>query len=89
LKLFVYAGILMETMRDAWTDARLDDLNVRVREISRRMDDGFNQTHADIRSLRSETRTEIAALHRLVLQVGAGVVAAQTAGVLGLIAALS
>jgi hypothetical protein len=89
LKLFVYAGNIVETMRDAWTDARLDDLNARVGEISRRMDDGFNQTHADIRSLRAETRTEIAALHRLMLQVGAGIVAAQMAGVLGLFAALS
>ena len=77
LKRFVYGGI-MESMREAWTDERLDDLNDRVGELSRRMDEGFR-----------EVREEISGLHRLILQVGGGIIAAQMAGFLGLAAALS
>lgn len=55
-------------MRNSWTDERLD-------EMSRRMDQGFAQIHADvkalgettkadIRALGDETRTEIKALRR-------------------------
>jgi hypothetical protein len=60
-------------MREAWTDERLDDLNERVTELGRRMDDGFNRIHEDIRSLdtkidskvdglRLETKSEFAAV---------------------------
>ena len=41
----------MEAMaREAWTDARLDDLNLRVAE-------GFQRVDADIRELRGEVRS--------------------------------
>jgi hypothetical protein len=61
-------------MREAWTDERLDDLNERVTELGRRMDDGFNRIHEDIRlldakfdskvdGLRLETKSEFAAVH--------------------------
>ena len=41
----------MEAMaRDAWTDARLDDLNQRVSE-------GFQRVDSDIRELRSEVKS--------------------------------
>lgn len=41
----------MEAMaRDAWTDARLDDLNQHV-------SDGFNRVDADIRELRGEVKS--------------------------------
>jgi hypothetical protein len=76
----------MEAMREAWTDARMDNLDDRVADMGRRMDEGFNRVHEDLRSMREETRTEfravrgelcaeIAALHRLILQVGGGIIA--------------
>lgn len=45
----------MESMRESWTDERLDDLNQRVGA-------GFDRIDADIRGLRVETRTEFVAL---------------------------
>lgn len=43
----------MEAMREAWTDDRLDDL-------ANRMDRGFDRVDADIRELRTETKSEFA-----------------------------
>jgi lysophospholipase L1-like esterase len=48
-KLFVYSAIIMEAMREAWTDERMDDLVARV-------DRGFVQ--ADARMERFENRVE-------------------------------
>lgn len=45
----------MDSMRESWTDKRLDDLNHRV-------DTGFERIDADLRGLRVETRTEFGAL---------------------------
>jgi hypothetical protein len=50
----------MEAMRStAWTDDRLDDLNSRVGDLGRRMDNGFNRVDSSIRALRTEMKTEI------------------------------
>jgi hypothetical protein len=76
----------MEAMRETWTDSRLDDLNERVGDMGRRMDEGFNRVHEDLRSLRAETRAEIASLHRLILQVAGGMFATFAIGFVGLIA---
>jgi hypothetical protein len=46
---------IMETMREAWTDERLDDFRAetarRFDEIERRMEAGFNRIEQDLRSL--------------------------------------
>jgi hypothetical protein len=87
----------MEAMRNEWSDARLDDLNDRVADMGRRMDEGFNRLHEDLRSeigsVRSElhieigsVRGEIASLHRLILQVAGGMFATFAIGFAGLIA---
>jgi hypothetical protein len=76
----------MEAMKESWTDARLDDLNGRVADIGRRMDEGFNRVHEDLRSLRTETRAEIASMQRLILQVAGGMFATFAIGFAGLIA---
>lgn len=55
----------MEAMKEAWTDARLDDLNHRVGE-------GFNRVDADLRALNAR----FDALQRTMLQVGGGVIVA-------------
>ena len=39
----------METMREAWTDGRLDDLNHKVDEMNREM-------HAEFRAVRGEMK---------------------------------
>jgi hypothetical protein len=46
---------MMESMRESWTDGRMDDLNAKV-------DRGFNRLDADLRLQRVETRTEFATL---------------------------
>ena len=76
----------MEAMKESWTDARLDDLNGRVADIGRRMDEGFNRVHEDLRSLRTETRAEIASMQGLILQVAGGMFATFAIGFAGLIA---
>ena len=56
-------------MRSTWTDSRLDDFanhtDQRFDAIERRMDEGFR-----------EIRGEIGALHRVILQVGGGLMVA-------------
>jgi len=76
----------MPAMRDAWTDERLDDLNDRVADMGRRMDEGFDRVHAEIRELRRDMDAKIDNLHRVVLQVGAGMVATFVVGFVGIIA---
>jgi hypothetical protein len=68
----------MELMRATWTDSRLDDLNGRVGEISR----GVQELRGEIR----EVRTELNALQRTIIQVGGGVIGTLVVGLLGLIA---
>ncbi len=53
---------MMEAMRESWTDHRMDDLNAKVDELGRGMDNGFNRVNADIRALRAETKTEFGAV---------------------------
>jgi hypothetical protein len=91
LKRFVYGGT-MESMRDAWTDERLDDLNQRVAELSRRTDEGFREMRAEFAAARVEfaaVRQEIGAVQRLMIQLAGGIIAAQLAGFVALAAALS
>jgi phage shock protein A len=48
----------MEAMREAWTDARLDDFRAetarRFDELGRRIDNGFNRMSAEAVALRKE-----------------------------------
>ncbi len=47
----------METMRDKWTDERLDDLNAKV-------DRGFETIDAELRALRAEMNARFDAMNR-------------------------
>jgi hypothetical protein len=69
-------------MRDKWSDERLDDLNGRVGELGRRMDQGFARVDADLRGIRGEMTARFDALQRTMLQLGGGMIAA----LIGLIA---
>jgi hypothetical protein len=60
----------MELMRSTWTDSRLDDLNGRVTEI-----------RDDVRDLRGE----MAALKRVLIQIGWGLAGAVGVGMIGLV----
>lgn len=65
----------MHSVRESWTDARLDDLNKKV-------DAGFERVDAELRALNAR----FDALNRTLLQVGGGVIATMIAGFFGLIA---
>ncbi len=49
----------MEAVKDAWTDERLDDLNLRV-------DSGFREVSREFQAQRLETRTEFAAVRSVM-----------------------
>ena len=69
----------METMRESWTDARLDDMK-------QGMEAGFKRVDEDIRSLQTEMNQRFDALNRTLLQISGGVIATLIAGFMGLIA---
>jgi tetrahydromethanopterin S-methyltransferase subunit G len=60
-------------MREKWTDERLDDLNKKV-------DDGFAETRSEFRAVRGE----IGALHRVMMQMFAGLWLTMILGFAGL-----
>jgi len=63
----------MYTMREAWTDERLDDL-------SERMDRGFDRVDKDLRELKKA----VDITQRLLVQVCVGMSAAMVTGFVGL-----
>jgi hypothetical protein len=71
----------METMRESWTDARLDDFRGetarRFDTLERRMESGFDRVEG-----------RIDALQRTMLQIGGGVIATLIAGFFGVIITL-
>ncbi len=74
----------METMRESWTDARLDDFaahtDQRFDSLERRMEAGFTEMSARFDGLQ---RTLLA-----LLRIGGGIIAALVVGFMGVIAAL-
>lgn len=58
----------METVRETWTDERLDDLNHRV-------DVGFREVGEEFRALRLEMRTEFGGMIAVLLVGFLGVIA--------------
>ncbi len=87
----------MGTVRESWTDERLDDLKEGVSDLSRRMDAGFTESRMEIRHeaalIRRETNegfqavdARFDALQRAIIQVGGGMAAAFGAALIGLIA---
>jgi len=92
----VYGAIIMEAMRQNWTDERMDDLNHRVDEGFGRVDARFERV--DARFERIETRfdrvddrferieTRFDATQRLIIQTGGGMIATMMVGFLSVIA---
>jgi flagellar biosynthesis/type III secretory pathway protein FliH len=76
----------MDSVREAWTDERLDDLNHRV-------DEGFRETHEEFRAVRAEMRAMSAGtngrldgLQRTMVQAVVAMTAAMLMGFVGLAA---
>jgi hypothetical protein len=69
----------METVRESWTDARLDDMN-------RRMEAGFSRVDEDIRDLRSEMNARFDGLQRAMIH---GVIALSAAFIAGFAALIA
>jgi hypothetical protein len=87
----------METVRESWTDERLDDLKEGVSDLGRRMDAGFAENRREVSqgaaSIRKEMKEEFRAvdarfdaLQRTIIQVAGGMAAAICAALIGLIA---
>jgi len=68
-------------MRSTWTDSRLDDLNGRVGEIR----DEVRELREEMNGEMGGIRREIGDLHRVIIQVGGGLVGVLVVGMLGLI----
>lgn len=64
----------MESMREKWTDERLDDLNARVTE-------GFQRVDVELRELRSDMKT----MQQLIVQVGGGLFGTMVIGFLSIL----
>jgi hypothetical protein len=77
----------MEAVRESWTDARMDDLNRRVDEQGRRMDEGFGFLRAEMNARFEHQESRFDALQRLTVQLWAGTMFALLAGFATLLAA--
>lgn len=72
----------METMREKWTDERLDDLKDEVTTLRVEMRDEFRAVREEIGGLRGEMHAGFQALNRTMIQFGGLLIAA----LIGLIA---
>ncbi|HEX5526668.1 MAG TPA: hypothetical protein VFX44_05660 [Solirubrobacterales bacterium] len=75
----------MESMREKWTDERLDDLNARVSEGFSRLDEDIREVRSEIAGVRGEMNTRFEATHRLIIQVGGGLFGTMVIGFLSLV----
>jgi hypothetical protein len=89
----VYSAIIMEAMRNSWTDDRLDgfsketyrrfdEVDRHIGEVERHMEQGFARVDGEFRALRSEMNTRFDSLQRTMMQLGSGAILA----LIGLIA---
>jgi hypothetical protein len=76
----------MDSVREAWTDERLDDLNHRVDEGFREMREEFRAVRAEMRTMSAETNVRIDGLQRTMIQAVVAMTAAMLTGFVGLAA---
>lgn len=80
-------GAIMETVREKWTDERLDDLKDEVETLRAEMRDEFRAVRTEMReefravrgeigSLRNEMHAGFESMHRTMVQFGAVLIAA-------------
>lgn len=68
-------------MREAWTDERLDDMSLR-------MENGFKRVDVEFHEMRREMNSRFDSMQRLILQVGAGMLATMVIGFVSVVVAL-
>ncbi len=66
----------METVRDKWTDERLDDLNRKVDWLGHRMDDGFRDLRTEMNARLERIDTRLDAMQRTMIQFAGVMIAA-------------
>jgi hypothetical protein len=70
----------MESVRDKWTDERLDDLNQRVDLGFGDVRTGIRELRAEILGLRAETNERLDGLQRSITQLAVALTTAMLAG---------
>jgi flagellar biosynthesis/type III secretory pathway protein FliH len=76
----------MDSVREAWTDERLDDLNHRVDEGFRETREEFRAVRAEMRAMSAETNARLDGLQRTMVQAVVAMTAAMLTGFVGLAA---
>ncbi len=74
----------MSTVREAWTDERLDELNGRVENGFKETREEFREMRRENAAFRAEMNGRFDSLQRTLLQVGGGLFATFAVGFLGL-----
>lgn len=82
-------GAIMQTMRESWTDERLDDLNRRVNEGFDRVDGDIGELRGEIRELRTEMNARFDSMQRTMVQTTVGLCVGMLAGFGGLAALIA
>ena len=77
----------MSNVREAWTDERLDDLNGKVDDLGRRMDEGFRDLRGEMNAKFARVEDRIDEVNRTMLRLGGGALVTFAVGFAGLIAA--
>jgi hypothetical protein len=77
-------GAKMQTMRETWTDARLDDLNGRVSDGFQRLDVRIDLTNGEVRELRTEMNARFDAVQRTTVHTTVALAVGMLAGFGGL-----
>jgi flagellar biosynthesis/type III secretory pathway protein FliH len=76
----------MDSVREAWTDERLDDLNHRVDEGFRETREEFRAVRAEMQAMSAETNGRLDGLQRTMVQAVVAMTAAMLTGFVGLAA---
>ncbi len=66
----------MASMRQNWTDERLDDLNSKVDRGFERIDADLRAHRSEFAALRSEMKAGFEGMYRLMIQLGGGMIVA-------------
>ncbi|HEX8751993.1 MAG TPA: hypothetical protein VF731_01140 [Solirubrobacterales bacterium] len=74
------------TMRESWTDERLDDFRSEVNRRFDEVDQRFDKVERELQDLRTDTKAGFERLYRLMLTLGAGALGTLIAASAGLIA---
>jgi len=69
----------MEAVREKWTDERLDDLNLKVDQLGRRVDEGFSSIRVEMNTRFDASQRTMVQLFAVAITACVGLIGAQTA----------